>query len=135
MEKSNYQIYYWPKDGICGHSVTVEVSEEFIEFARKQEIDKKSYEEIGLGIIRACGWENFEKKDMSHEGGICAWEDNSGLLHHINVPGNAAGVALEEGAHGWAYHPHNMDYMSQAAAVLGIMSFYLRDIEMRLPRK
>lgn len=135
MERSNCQILYWPKDGACGHSVTVEVSEEFIEFARKQEIDKKKYEKIGLGIIRACGWEKFGKRDISHEGGICHWEEDSGLLHHICIPGNAAGVALEKMAHEWAYRPHNMHYMSQAAAVLGIMSFYLKDIEIRIPRK
>ncbi len=135
--KSTYTIHYWPRNKIAGFGVTIKISNEFLEFAKRQKIDKQKYEEIGLEIIQASGWKNLNYDFFEKTGGICNWVEgveNTGLLHHVRVPGNAAGVALEKGLDGWAYYPHNMDNISQASAVLGIMSHYLDNIESRMPK-
>lgn len=129
MQRSNYRIEYWPAEGGNGHCVTVKVSNEFIEFAKRQEIDRKRYEEIGLNIEKACCLDGILEED------ICEWEGETGLLRCINIPGNAAGAILEKGIDGWEYHGHNMSDISQASVILGIIIHYLNDIEMRIPRK
>jgi len=135
LGKAHHLIHYSPKPGICGHSVTAHVSNEFIEFAKRQKIGRRKYERLGLEMIRECGWPDFKYSDIQHAPRICGWVDRTGLLFYVNVPGNAAGVALEKGSNGWVYHPHNMDRQNQAAVVLGLMTNYLTEIEARIPRK
>tara|TARA_Y100000034_G_scaffold111629_1_gene144871 strand:- start:1792 stop:2181 length:390 start_codon:yes stop_codon:yes gene_type:complete len=124
-----------PEDRPKGYGIYFFVSDKFIEFAKKQEIDKKRYEKIGLNFIPSSGWPNI--KYSSFRGGICSWVKNTGLLRHINVPGNVAGVALEESIfespdYHNIYYPHNIDSILQTSAILAIMSHYLNDIESRI---
>lgn len=135
MKKSNYEIRYSPEKCPKGYSTHFFVSDKFIKFAKRQEIDREKYEEIGRDFIRASGWEDMKDDNPIFRNGVCSWDEDTGLLHHINVPGNAAGVALERGGDGWVYNPHNMDNIAQASAVLAIMISYLNDIESRIPEK
>lgn len=138
MNKSNYQIHYYPIIKSHGN-LRVDVSNEFVEFAKKQKINKEKYEELGLSFIKLSGWPDYTKEMIRHGpsgGRICNWwEENdveTGLLFFVNVPGNAAGLCLEDGADGWRYYPHNMDNMSQAAVALGIITEYLSEIELNI---
>ncbi|MFH1585582.1 MAG: hypothetical protein ABIB79_02355 [archaeon] len=135
INKPHFFMHYSPVKKIAGYGVSVPVSKDFVEFAKTvKDIDKDYFERYGLECIRASGWPDFTRQDICHAPSICGWWEDTGLLHYINVPGNAAGIVLVESMpREWRYSPNNMDDITQASAVIGIMSQYLMQIMLRIP--
>ncbi|MDP2628656.1 MAG: hypothetical protein Q8P15_02035 [Nanoarchaeota archaeon] len=132
INKSNYLIDYFPVQRAGGFHISFRISKEFAEFAKQQKLNHEHYEEIGLSAIRNSGWRDYQPLYK-----ICNWVcengNPTGLLHHVRVPGNAAGVGLEEDFDRLAYCSYNMDGPSQVSAVLAVMSFYFKNIESMIP--
>jgi len=55
-----------------------------------------------------------------------------GLLWKLEVPGNAAGLSLENNIGEWYYLPNNIDPPFQVVVLLAVMSRYLQEIEARI---
>ncbi|MBD3247227.1 hypothetical protein GF378_01250 [Candidatus Pacearchaeota archaeon] len=133
MNTNNYSIKYHPSKGTNGHSIMIGLSDDFVEFAKKQEINKEKYENLAEGIFQATGWPNYKKEDKWFHR-VCSWKEDeegkeTGLMFYLRVPGNAAGITLEKKSDEWGYYSNNLDYHTQAAAVFGVMSCYFEEIE------
>lgn len=131
MNNSHYRFRYNPENKPHGHGFDVDVSEEFLEFARRQSVNKKGYEAVAEEAYRMFGFES----SIEHykESGFCHWEGESGLLHYVVVPGSAASICLEEDdIHGSFYYSHNIDNPRQTLILFSVILHYLEDIESRI---
>ena len=138
LRRSNYNIRYAPTDASPGNplwAISVEITPEFFEFLKKQKPDKEQYEELGLRTFKALGYKNIDRKFVAEQfadSAICSWE--GGLLRKIQVPGDAAGLFLEESPH-LMYSTHNIASQSQTTPIMVILTMYLFDMELLIPRK
>ena len=133
MKKSNFSIKYFPSQKLSGQGFEIDISDEFVEFARKQKLNKERYENLAREAYVFFGFEKSLEFYVDRQ--ICNWEGDSGLLHHVIVPGNAAGICLEEGLAGLSYTPNNIDSPNQALVLFRVMFHYLNDIELRIPNE
>jgi|SRR3989344_1287110 len=127
MNDPDYKIRFNPVNRPKGFGFDVEVSDEFVEFARRQEINKKSYEDAAENAYKLFGLEasveDYKKR------GFCHWDGDSGLLNRVEVPGSAAGICLEYfETDGWTYYPHNIDSPNQTLVLFAVMMKYIYDI-------
>lgn len=106
-----------------GWGFMVRLPKDFQYEARKLSINRRANEDHAREIIRLHG---FDPEEYSHS--FCNWEEG-GLLHHLRVPGNAAGLALEINAGSPGYFPHNIDGLQQMSMCLSIITRYLGQVQ------
>ena len=134
LTPSNYRIYYNVRYRIPFRDISVEMTDEFIEYLKHSEINKNNkdrYEQIALNAMKA--YKNYKDfiKDAKSDS-ICEWD--GGLLTKILIPyGNACVLAYEETEHfGCFYRSHNIDGDHQASVILAVITRYLSDNDLRL---
>ena len=130
LQKSNYQILYFPNDKASGYGFTIRLKEEFRDFARFQDVNQELYEQETIRLIKFFTDIDWNEVSKQH-GGLCCFD--GGLLWKIKIPGNAAGISLENRNQDEPYYTsHNIDSPYQTGILLGILSRYLFDIEGRI---
>lgn len=138
LTKSNYRISYFPRNATSGHSVLINLKKEFCDFARTQKVNREKYVELGASLIEVLCQSDFNKDNglvlanhFKENSQSIIWD--GGLVRVLQVPGNAAGINLEEShIDGPLYSPNNMDGVNQAAMVLAFFTHYFYDLESRI---
>jgi len=119
----DFYYKYNPQKGPRGHSVRFYISKRWIETAKNLPDNVPSLLEKIAREVCELYYPDWIKNNPERT--ICGWnEDYPTFLHHLEIPGNASGIAFEEGINGPAYLPHNMDYAEQASIVFAIMGRY-----------
>jgi hypothetical protein len=127
----NYRIIYRPVDRPGGFGFDVELPLNFKEAVTGLEFDVERYETYGRRIVTVHG---FDAAVYGTELFYGWWE--RGLVGSIRVPGNAAGLALEEEPYRsrgvLQYSSFNMDNSNQTSIALALLTKYLEDIRFKL---
>jgi hypothetical protein len=139
LTSSNYQSYFCPRRDIAigRFGFGVDLKDEFVEFAKKQELDHKDYEKYGMDVLKACGFNDTAIKLAGLDKiGIYGWHQNhSGLLVRASVPGGEENNITLGKNPDYRLSPHNVDEMRQCTALFSLVTHWLTDIELRIPRK
>ena len=140
MRESNYRFNCLPdQHRATGAFVfTVDVREDFLEFAKTQTLDHVAYETEGFQMLDACG---FNKQKVISYGldrtGIYTWHNEfSGLLLRVMLPGWEENyIELSNMSRNWhIFGVHNIDCVEQFAAGFLLLNKWLRDIDLRMPK-
>src|SRR3989338_4151083 len=119
-----YKIRYLPKDRPGCWGFTVLLPENFTYHARKLPINRQALEQYARETVKTHGYD----LDL-YSRQFCNWE-GGGLLHHLIVPGNAAGLVLElDTPHNPSYSPHNIDGQVQMSMCLATITRYLDEVQ------
>ncbi len=130
LKQPDYIIFYTPRKGPGGHNICIETTMEFCKFARKQETDRKHYEDIALEAMEA---NDFAESviEISKRDGICGWD--YGLLEKMIIPGNATCIFLSfDNPDVPAYRSCNVDSAMQASVIFAVMAAYLTEIDLSM---
>ena len=136
MEKRfNYTVLddlKYIEDTPVGFSLGIELDKKFIEFAKKQRINPEQYESFGREVIHGC-FESWALKEVEISRGIYIWEKPGfGLLKSINMPGQETYLDLEKMPGDiYRYCCHNIDGTNQHSALLILMNYWLRQMQLR----
>jgi hypothetical protein len=137
--KFPYQINFLPNcksPSGAGFSFSVDLREDFIESAKRQQIDHKAYEEDGKRILLGAGY-NTECVDklVNNWIGIYGWhQDYSGLMVRASVPGwqeNQIDL-INPTPREYRLTAHNIDDSQQFAASFALVNKWLNDIMFRM---
>ncbi|MEA3230098.1 MAG: hypothetical protein U9P44_04230 [archaeon] len=128
LQPSNYRIYYAPHSGAGGHGFSIEVSEDFVDFAKELDVNEARFENIALAALRVNGYDETLVKSFEIEG-VCSFD--GGLLEKIIIPGDATALVLERYGNPNApvYLSHNLDNSSQVSVIFAVMTAYLVSVE------
>ncbi len=139
MNRSNYQLYFLPirLEGFGRFGFSVDLKDEFVDFAKNQKLDSQLYERNGKEILKACGFNDSSIKIAQlDEIGIYGWhKDYSGLLVRASVPGKEENNISLSTTPTYRLTPHNIDTVQQFTAAFALVNKWLIDIELRIPKK
>lgn len=131
LTPSNYRFYYGVRDRMPFKTISVEMTDEFVEYLRNLEINKNikdRYDQIALGAMKNL---NVSKSliKSAKSSGVCKWD--KGLLTQILIPyGSACGLILDNTeSWGYVYLSHNVDADPQASVILAVITKYLSDMD------
>lgn len=129
MHKSNYSFLYNPRQQPGRMGFNLELTAEFARFAKSLPLNQRSLDERAQQTIREIIQLEPRSPSLAFDGG---------LIWKIELPGaHAPGLCLDEQweTRNYAeYTPHNIDSANQTAALLAIMTHYLRIVENSIDR-
>jgi len=119
-----------------GFGFSVDLSVDFVEFAKMQELDHAAYERHGREILLGAGYKPNIIEELSEEwSGIYGWHQNySGLLVRTSVPGwqeNQIDL-INPTSNEYRFSAHNIDDSQQFAASFALILNWLNDINFRM---
>jgi len=124
-----YRIEYSPRNQLSGFGFNIRLPQEFPEFVKPLEFNHDDYEEFTERML-----EVHQFKTRLRRGEYCGWQD--GLLHHVQVPGNATGIAIDlAGIDRPIYLPDNVDTPVKMSVLLAVMTKYLTQVQAEHFRK
>jgi len=136
--KNPYQIHFLPNCKSLssgGFGFSIDLREDFVEFAKKQELDHERYEKDGRLVLLGAGYSRDCVEELvSNWIGIYGWhQDYSGLLVRASVPGwdeNQVDLITPHGD--YRLSSHNIDDSQQFAAAFCLVNNWLNDIVSRM---
>lgn len=137
--KAPYQIYFLPNCKSVssgGFGFLVDLREDFVEFAKKQDLDHQKYEEDGKRILLGAGYNSECVEELVNNWiGIYGWHQNhGGLMVRASVPGwqeNQIDLTMPT-LHEYRLSSHNIDDSQQFAASFALVNNWLNDIVVRM---
>ena len=136
--KTPYQIYFLPNcksPSSGGFGFSIDLRKDFVEFAKKQELDHERYEKDGRLILLGAGYNRDCVEELVNNWiGIYGWhQDYSGLMVRASVPGwDENQVDLITSAGDYRLSSHNIDDSLQFAASFALVNNWLNDIVSRM---
>ncbi|MCK4809210.1 MAG: hypothetical protein KAS90_06310 [Candidatus Aenigmarchaeota archaeon] len=129
--KPNYRIYYNMRDRIPYHSISAEISDDFLEYLKSSDVNEEYYEKLALDAMRCCDVPQ-EFIDNAKKSGVCDWD--GGLLRQILLPyGDATGLIIDtKTPQGNVYLSHNLNSPLQMSVLMTVITNYFYNMDMRI---